>query len=139
MIVRGGSDNPGRGMIVGESRVFRGNPGRLLNAALREVEIDLGMVYISDLPLLGKTPIHRPSVREVDSWWPHFRTDIEDMNPRAILALGDVAHSAFDAFELDVSRAWHPQFVLGWGVRGHDTVYDDWLDQITVWADEVKS
>jgi len=109
-----GEGNPkAKVMVVGEApgksedqhgRSFIGKSGKLLNEILEEVGLGREEVYITNIVKCRPPGNRNPEAEEVDSCFPHLRTQIELIQPRVIIALGAFAARVLTDKEESISK-----------------------------------
>lgn len=151
MLVPGSGPQPAVGMIVGEApgrrevelgEPFVGRSGQLLDRALGELGVYRRTLYVTnvvkEMPVDSDGKIRKPFQSEIDAWWPILKGEIEQTNPKAILALGKTARGVLAPHGWDQTVcAWHPAYVLRNGGE-NEYIWEDWLEQIRPFAEIVR-
>jgi uracil-DNA glycosylase len=117
--VFGAGDPHARVMLVGEQPgdeedkkglPFVGPAGRLLDRALEAADVDREHLYVTNAvkhfkwQLRGKRRLHKtPAQREIDACHQWLEKEIENIQPRVIVALGSTAAKAIIARDFKVS------------------------------------
>jgi len=158
-------------MMVGEQpgdeedkqgHVFVGPAGRLLNRALEDAGIDRKSVYMTNAVKhfkwkpAGKRRLHqKPSASEVGACKPWLWSEIEVVQPRAIVCLGATAAQALMGNDFRVTKSrgqWfdfqnsrkliatvHPSSILRAPDEDREAAYRDFVADLTIVARHIAS
>ena len=82
--------NPGREEAQ-QGRPFVGRSGRYLDAVLRKNNLDRSKLYITSVVKETTPRNRRPTAQEIRYWMPYLLEEINQVKPRIIVLMGDVA------------------------------------------------
>ncbi|RZI98783.1 MAG: uracil-DNA glycosylase [Rubrivivax sp.] len=149
-------------MLVGEQpgdkedlagQPFVGPAGRLLDAALQELGLDRGTIYVTNAvkhfkyELRGKRRMHKtPAQQEIEACNHWLESEIDAIRPRAVVALGATAARALIGRPVAVTRergSWlergdgipvlitlHPSALLRLADEDRTEAWAAWLDDL---------
>lgn len=156
-MVPGEGPKPCDGMIVGmnpgkeevdQGRPFVGASGQLLEMALGSLGYSREEFYITNVYKEGTPDNREPTWEEVLAHTDFLLEELDEVRPKAVLALGNVACEFFLG-ERGITKlrgSWggmalyptmptfHPSFILRTGGSGMGT-YNVWVDDIAKWLD----
>ena len=82
--------NPGR-EEARQGRPFVGRSGKFLDKTLKKYGLDRHLIYITSV-VKETTPNNpKPLKAEIQRWMPHLMSEIEKVNPKAVVLMGTVA------------------------------------------------
>ncbi len=115
--------NPGREEAQ-QGRPFVGRSGRYLDTVLRKDNLDRGKLYITSV-VKETTPLNRrPTVREIRYWMPYLLEEINQVKPRIIVLMGNVAWKTPRLEAVDYIETYHPAAAMRFP-RARETFEND--------------
>lgn len=128
-------------MLIGEApgeqedlsgKVFVGRAGKLLRNAIKEVGLD--GFFITNVVKCRPDNNRNPTKEEIANCLPFLFDQIDAINPKVIICIGNVAHEAvYEAFRgtdffkkrVKLYHIWHPAYILR-----KMSLYNEWIENI---------
>lgn len=119
-----------RGALITRVPFTKDASGRLLQKTLfwlglsktandKTTEPELVECYITNMVksrVLTKEGKNRlPNLKEIEYWWPHLKTEIKDVRPKRILALGQQVHELLQRKGIEHRTVKHPRWYQSHG------------------------
>lgn len=112
--VPGNGPIPNDIMIIGEAPganeeekgiPFIGKAGQILNNALEEAGLSRDSIYVTNIYKFRPPDNRKPSDEEITAHWPYLSMELQEVQPKFILLLGNTALEAFTG-KTGISQ-WH--------------------------------
>lgn len=105
-------------MLVGEApganeveqgEPFVGRAGKKMDEMLHKIGVDRSDLYITNLVKIRPPENRDPKTDEIEAWWPLLEREIEEVDPDAIITLGNFASREIIGTKKGISSI-HGQF-----------------------------
>jgi uracil-DNA glycosylase family 4 len=99
--------NPGK-EEARQHRPFVGRSGRFLNQVLEEVGLERSSLYITGAVKETTPRNQKPTRSEIERWRPYLLREIEEVKPRIIVLMGEVAWQTPRSAGIHYIETYHP-------------------------------
>ncbi|MBI4288064.1 MAG: uracil-DNA glycosylase [Chloroflexi bacterium] len=110
--------NPGK-EEVRQRRPFVGRSGKFLNVVLEESGLKRDKLYVTSVVKEPTPGNKRPTARQIEYWMPYLLAEIEEVKPKIIVLMGQVAWKTPRLAGIQYIETYHPAAAMRFpGTRG---------------------